>query len=76
MQAQNRAMGVVDAHNGGVWRFADWHPFDEEQDPDADPHQSEKSDPIQHQSNKSDPPKVKRQDPYQGDADSDCLTGL
>ncbi len=49
----------MEAHNGGVeaqmkpWRVslpvvADSHHFDEEQDPDADPHQSDKSDPEPH----------------------------
>jgi hypothetical protein len=31
------------------------HHFDEEQDPDPDPHQSNKSDPNPHQSEKKDP---------------------
>ncbi len=29
---------------------ADSHPFDEDQDPCSDPHESKKSDPVQHQS--------------------------
>jgi hypothetical protein len=28
--------------------MADWHPFDEEQDPNLDPHQSKKRDPDPH----------------------------
>ncbi len=46
---------------------ADWYHFDEEQDSDPDPHQSEKSDPNSHQSEKRD--SVFGPDPHEGDVD-------
>jgi hypothetical protein len=54
----------LDAHNGGVEAqkmkpcrsvVADSHHFDEEQDPDPDPHLSKKSDLDKRQSAKTDP---------------------
>jgi hypothetical protein len=58
------------AHRGGVKaqigaiEVTDFNLFDEEQDPDSEPHQSEKPDPYPHQSEKRDP------DPHHSVSDS------